>query len=292
MRIDHKDNGIRAILLDVDGVIVGDKLGVNYPLPHPDVIARLQEVRENGVYVSLCTAKPLESIAKIVFESNLNNLHISDGGSVITNPFESTPRHLDYIDSNVATIIMSSFVSGEIYHEAYSQAGYYVIEKSVGEITAIHASILGFEPIVADDMSSVIKNNSITKLIAIASNEQEIRKINGLVKPYDDFLTLKWGIHPVAMPYQFGVITSKSASKENGANYILNAYSVLHNETLAVGDSVSDWSFMHCCGFVATVDNSHDELKKLVSERDAASSCISPSVNDNGIISILNYFGL
>ena len=33
---------IKAIILDVDGVIVGEKIGFNSPNPHPDVIEKLK----------------------------------------------------------------------------------------------------------------------------------------------------------------------------------------------------------------------------------------------------------
>jgi len=43
-------NKIKAIILDVDGVIVGDKAGYNAPYPPPEVINKLKQIREKGVY--------------------------------------------------------------------------------------------------------------------------------------------------------------------------------------------------------------------------------------------------
>jgi len=43
-------NKIKAIILDVDGVIVGEKIGFNAPYPHLDVINKLKQIREKGIY--------------------------------------------------------------------------------------------------------------------------------------------------------------------------------------------------------------------------------------------------
>ena len=79
---------IKAILLDVDGVIIGEKIGYNSPHPHPDVIAVLKKIREKGIAVCLCTAKPHYSIAEEIKAPNLHNPHIADAGAVIIDPID------------------------------------------------------------------------------------------------------------------------------------------------------------------------------------------------------------
>ena len=36
---------IQTLVLDVDGVIVGEKNGYNSPYPHPDVMKKMKEIR-------------------------------------------------------------------------------------------------------------------------------------------------------------------------------------------------------------------------------------------------------
>ena len=80
---------IKAIILDVDGVIVGEKIGFNSPFPHPEVIKRLKSIRQKGIPISLCTAKPHYAIHKIIENAELNNLHITNGGGVIIDPIDN-----------------------------------------------------------------------------------------------------------------------------------------------------------------------------------------------------------
>ena len=55
---------IKGIILDVDGVIIGEKIDFNSPNPHIDVINKLRKIRKKGISISLCTAKPHFSIDK------------------------------------------------------------------------------------------------------------------------------------------------------------------------------------------------------------------------------------
>lgn len=80
---------IKGIILDIDGVIVGEKIGFNSPDPHPDVIKRLREIRKQGIFVSLCTGKPHFAIKSIIKAAELDNMHITDGGGVIIDPIDN-----------------------------------------------------------------------------------------------------------------------------------------------------------------------------------------------------------
>ncbi len=80
---------IKGIILDIDGVIVGEKIGFNSPNPHIEVIKKLKEIREQGIVIVLCTAKPHYSIQTIINEAKLNNLHITNGGGVIIDPIDN-----------------------------------------------------------------------------------------------------------------------------------------------------------------------------------------------------------
>jgi len=49
---------IKGIIIDVDGVIVGDKEGLNFPNPSKPVMDKLMKLKDNGIKICLCTGKP------------------------------------------------------------------------------------------------------------------------------------------------------------------------------------------------------------------------------------------
>ena len=69
---------VKGIILDVDGVIVGEKIGFNSPWPHPEVIKKLKDIKSKGVFISLSTAKAHFAIDKIINDAGLDNLHITE----------------------------------------------------------------------------------------------------------------------------------------------------------------------------------------------------------------------
>src|SRR3989344_4285564 len=111
---------IKAIILDVDGVIVGEKIGFNSPFPHPEVIKRLKSIRQKGIPISLCTAKPHYAIHKIIENAELNNLHITNGGGVIIDPIDNFIFKKHTINPLDAVKVIEKYLSNEIYTEFYS----------------------------------------------------------------------------------------------------------------------------------------------------------------------------
>jgi hydroxymethylpyrimidine pyrophosphatase-like HAD family hydrolase len=91
------------------------------------------------------------------------------------------------------------------------------------------------------------------------------------------------------LPLQFGIITAPDTTKKQGALDIAKILDVPIENFLAVGDSTSDWKFMKICGFVAAMGNASDELKELVITKDNK-GYIGESVDENGIIEILNWY--
>jgi len=52
------------------------------------------------------------------------------------------------------------------------------------------------------------------------------------------------GVHPVALPLQFGIITAKGISKKSAWGEIIKNEGILFDESLVVGDCTTDWQFI------------------------------------------------
>ena len=107
---------------------------------------------------------------------------------------------------------------------------------------------------------------------------------------FKDKLILSWGVHPVALPLQFGIITTSGVSKKDGAYKVAKELKVSFDNILGIGDSTSDWQFMELCRFVAAMGNASQQLKELVRTKGEDFSYIGPCVDENGILDILEYF--
>lgn len=283
---------IRAVILDVDGVIVGEKIGFNSPYPHPEVIKRLKSIRQKGIFISLCTAKPHYSVKKIIDDARLNNLHITNGGSVIIDPIENIIFKKHVIKNSDAVKVINIYLENNVYTEFYTVSEYVIQDNQKSELTKIHTHILQREPKIVSSIIDEARKSEVVKIMPIAKNAEDKKILTELFEIFENKLTLSWGIHPIALPHQFGIITAKGISKKQAALIIAQKEIVKPMELLGIGDSTSDWQFIETCKYGGAMGNASEELKKLVLSKGKEYSFIGKSVNENGILDILTFFSL
>ncbi len=277
---------IRAIISDIDGVLVGTKIGINAPHPHPKVIERLRSICKKGIPVCLCTSKPFFSIEKIVHEAKLDNPHVVQGGAVVMRPDGSTVVSRD-IPGNIAENFIAFCLEKDIYAEVYSGKEYFVDEKQNNDFAQKHAMILEHEPILTAELSGSAKRGS-PKIILIAKDVSDKDRVNSLVKPFAKSMTFHWSVHPAILPLQFCIVTAQGVSKRNGIDALSEHLNIPLVDFLGLGDTMIDWEFIQDCGYAATLKNGTDELRKSVSQK--KNSFIAPSVDENGALAIFDHF--
>ena len=282
---------IKGIILDVDGVIVGEKEGYNYPLPHKDVIARLKKIESKGIPISICTAKPYWAAKKIIEKADLKNLHITEGGAVIIDPLDNIVLKAHYINKDMSVKVVNRLLKEGVYTEAYALDEYIIQSYNQPNLTKTHSNILQKEPKIVDSLQDEIAEQDIVKIMPIAKDEKDKSRIAGIFKAFEDELTLSWGVHPVALPHQFGIITAKGISKKQAVSEIADYSKIKPEEFLGIGDSTTDWQFIEQCGYAGAVGNATQELRDLVSTK-GKNSFIGGTVNENGILDIFDYFNL
>ncbi len=283
---------IKAIILDVDGVIVGEKIGYNSPNPHPEVTEKLRQIQNTGIPIILCTAKPHFALKKLIVDANLDNFHITDGGGVIIDPLQNRILTKHCIPSEIAPKVVEKLLSTNVYTEIYTVDNYIIASSQKGEITDKHELVIQSKPKEVESLLSYIKNIEITKIMPIAKNIDDKMIVDKTLQQFVPEVTVSWGVHPVILPLQFGIVTAPGISKSIAASEILKNIGVSPEKTLGVGDSTSDWQFIESCGYAAAMGNASEELKQLVLSKEDEYSYIAPSVDDNGILSVFNYFNI
>lgn len=284
---------IKAIISDVDGVIIGEKIGYNSPHPHPDVVEALKKVREKGVAVSLCTAKPHYAISEEINGSNLHNPHIADAGAVIIDPIDNIIVEKHVLDKSLVKEILQALLEADVYVEFYTIDDYFIQKSQTSEITEKHTHILQREPRMLLDVVEESKVYEITKIMPIVKNSEDKTRVAKLLELFSSKASISWGVHPVALPLQFGIITSLGSSKKEGAEAIVTTLGISFDEVLGIGDSTSDWNFIQLCGYGATLANGTEELKECLKSKGEKNYFVSKkSVDENGLLEILKHFSL
>ena len=279
----------KAIILDIDGVIIGSQKGINSPHPHPEIMAKLKEVRAAGIPISLCTAKPAFAMEYEITNANLDNPHIADGGGLLVDNKGKVYEQFT-LDRELAKRIIKTLLEKDTYTELYTATDYYIQESQKSKITDDHTFVLGREPIIVDSLSEAANHLKITKIMQVVADENHKPHGDETFAPFDKEATMAWAIHPPILPLQFGVITASGISKAKATASIANILGVPLENMLAVGDSTADWKFMQLCGYTAAMGNATDELKELVATKPPGHYMVGDHVDNNGLVAILDWY--
>ena len=281
---------IKAIILDVDGVLKGSKEGVNYPIPHQSVINALKDIHKKGIPVILCTGNYYYSIIDIITLANLRNPHITDRGALVVNPLENKVIEKHIIEKNLVVRIIEALLPLQNYLEVYSDHHYYVWKNQVTEFTKKRAIILRQDPIIIDSLIKDTQSQDILKINAFAMNAEEKQNITKTIEPFQNTVSMAFTGNPSIGTIEVANITAKGITKLHAAQLILNLLKIPFDSVLGAGDSVSDWDFMSKCKYAAAMGNAANELKELVKTKGEGNYFIAPHVDKNGILDVFRYF--
>ncbi|MCC7303954.1 HAD family phosphatase [bacterium] len=278
---------IRAIILDIDGVILGHLEGRNFPLPSENVQLHLQSLSKQ-IPISLCTVKAYFAVEPIIQACGLeNSYHITDAGATL---IKSSTKEISTISIELdqAKKLIEELGKNEIYVEWYSGNEYYTLPHRNTLIRDSRTRLYNREAVI----SPTVTSDSISKIIAFPTNEIQEATVRNISQSFTKYTSMHWGINPARIPVEYPFFTDPTATKRSGAERIAELNGIPLSETLAVGDSTNDWTFMELCGYKATLGNGSSELKSLVTVEKSNSFLTRSNVDQDGILEILKHFNL
>lgn len=282
---------VKLIIMDIDGVIVGHKIGVNFPYPSPKVLATLKEIRQRGIPVVLCTGKYYQAVKPTIQKAELYNPHITDSGSVIFDPTSEEVIRSFNIENNLATKIINTALRNNIYLEMYSENDYFIQKGTGGDILPRRTPILlNRQPKIARDLAKEAEKHQIIKLLTIDKNIEERKRTEKILSQFKGQVNIIWTMHPSTRPWEYCLLTSTEASKANATKAVAEQLGISLENTLGMGDTLGDWEFMKLCSYAATMEEGPKQLKKLVESKGKGKYFIAPSVDKDGILKALDYF--
>ena len=281
---------IKAIVLDIDGVIVGNQEGINFPHPSKKVSTILRKIHDSGIPVSFLTGKPTFAAAGNIRAVGIDNPHIADGGATIFNPMKNQIIHSENIDKKDILNLLNA-IPKNTYVNIFSTKDYFLEKSLENDFTKKYAKFVGKYPKIVNDVKKIVEEEAIPKINIYAFSESEIEKIAKSIGRLLNSITLNWSTNPFISPVKVAVIANKKVSKRTGVEYLAKYLGVPLENVLGVGDTIHDWDFIEICGYKAAMGNATDELKEKINPNDSH-EVIGGHVNDDGIIDIFKHFKL
>ena len=278
---------IKLIILDVDGVLLGTKKGINSPYPSQKVIEFLKKEQDLGVPVSLCTGKASFATKLLIDQMQLNNLHITDGGAVIFNPIDNIVLESITLPIEPIKKLLQETKSHNTFWELYTLNNWFIHSNSEKKYAIKHQESSNIVPWKeVDDLLVLAKTEKLTKAMILFPQDLEDFYKN-IFSKYEDVLALQWTYAPALLPNKLLIITAKAIDKRSSVTKLIKQYNLKPDETLAVGDTMMDWKFMDGCGYIAAMGNADSEMKGIINGR---GGFVGGDVDEDGIIDIIEHF--
>ena len=178
---------IKAIVLDIDGVIIGNLPGINFPYPSKKVTEVLKKIHDSGIPVSFLTGKTTFAAWENIKSIGIDNPHIADGGAVIFNPIQNKIIKKDLINSKDLLEFMYA-LGKETYVNFFTIDNYFLLKKLENEYTKTYGKFIGKPPALVDDVENVIRNQEISKFNISAFTEKDKEKATEVLNNFSDKL--------------------------------------------------------------------------------------------------------
>jgi len=277
---------VRAAILDIDGIILGHKQGVNFPLPSPTVKKHLQTLAKT-MPVSLCSVKPFFAVEPIITACGLEKwYHIIDAGATLVN--KSTGERETKSLPSAAIKFLRELAEANLYTEWYSGDDFNILSDEHSFLIESRAQLLGKIPVVVTPK----RTTTIHKIIVLPLDEIQTISLTTIARKFSQYFDIHWGVNPSKIPQMAAFITHPLATKRTGAQRLAELHGIPLVKTLAMGDSTNDWTYMELCGYVATLSNGEVELQELVKARKNDGFVASKSIDEDGFVEALNFFKL
>lgn len=281
---------VKAVVLDIDGVIIGNLPGVNFPYPSKKVSDILHKIHLGGIPVSFLTGKTTFAAKKNISKLGIDNPHIADGGAVIFNPIQGNIIRKEILKKDEIRKLLNKF-NANYYLNLFTTENYYMLNHNKNEYSNIYAKFIGKDPVIVNDFEDLINKEEISKINISSFDVKQKNEIDEILKSIKDIVNYSWSRGPNTGNVETAVVTSKNASKKQGVKYLADYLKVDMENVLGVGDTIHDWDFIEICGYKGVMGNGTEELKEKLDKTDQR-HFIGGHINEDGIIDIFKKFNL
>lgn len=251
----------KALMLDIDGTLVPYNYGA---LPSQAVIEAVKKAQEK-VYVTLVTGRAFTTAKRVSDALGLSSgFMVINGGAQTINIQTEKVLYEQPIDLPDARIIVN------------------ILEEE-GITFYIKQTLHG----LPDLSNPFTKEHILTNPYMVFCEERySSEKIDTVFEKLSSLsgLTLHKARHKLPDKYGFN-ITHAKATKLLGLTVVCEQLGILPSEAIGVGDGYNDFPLLMACGLKIAMGNAAAELKEIA-------DFIAPSVDDDGVVTVINKFVL
>lgn len=258
---------IKLVAIDIDGTLINSAHEIT-----PRVHKALTAAKEQGVYVVLCTGRPLPGVVPYLKELDLINNRdfvVTYNGSLVQRTgtgeglvrFGMTMHDLQQLDAY-------SKKYGIHYH-AIDEKNIYVPTPDIGEYSYYESNLVGM-PIVHQPIEKLDDNQTFSKMMFVDEEET----LNQLLENLSDDFKDSYNIVR-SMDFYLEVLHPQ-ASKGHAVAKLAELLGLTAAEVMCIGDQENDRDMIEYAGIGVAMGNATEEIK-------AIANFITTSNNEDGV---------
>lgn len=246
--------GIKLVAIDIDGTLVN-----NQRIITPKVAESLKKARQQGVYIVLCTGRPLMGVEKYLTELELlgaEDYAITYNGGLVVNTntgevvVEQGLTRAQYLE--VDTLARSL----NVHLHTSDKSAIYTSNRDISRYT-INEAFLVDMPVRYRTPEEIANEVQPVKMMMIDEPEYLNEVIEKIPAEYFEKYNLV-----KSTPFYLEVL-NKETSKGNAVRALADKLGIAQAEVMAIGDEENDLTMIDYAGLGVAMGNATEAVKKI-----------------------------
>jgi Cof subfamily protein (haloacid dehalogenase superfamily) len=239
---------IRLLALDLDGTLLDAALTIS-----PAVLSAVARAQAHGVHVTIVTGRMFGATLPYARRLNVTGPVVCYQGGAVYDVESGAALYAQPVPNSVAMRVYERAKSDGFHVQMYKDDRYYVEENNA--YAAFYAHLTGIEPLVVPSLAHAFAGQSSLKVNMnatperIAAYEPVIRELVGreghVSRSLPDFLE----------------VAGPGSDKGSALRFLVDRLGIPLEQTLAVGDSYNDVSFLKTAGIGVAMGSAPPELR-------------------------------
>jgi len=247
----------KCLMLDVDGTLSSYSSTSLPEMPSDEVVEAINRAKAT-VFVGLATSRPLFKVQPILERLQLDGYSILHNGALIVNSKTLEIIEQQALPSESLPMLYDIAMRYQIptYYSNFRQN--YLLE-SMEQITSIPVANIFYDGIEPGNIEQI--DHELGQINDIMAHHLISRQENKFERS----------------------VTHVDATKQNAIEKVAQLLGIRTQDIIGVGDGPNDIPLLRACGLKVAMGNAVEELK-------AIADMIAPSVEENGVVTIIDQF--
>jgi 5-amino-6-(5-phospho-D-ribitylamino)uracil phosphatase len=262
------NNNIKLVVIDIDGTL----------LVRADEISRenkiaLQELREHGITVSLCSGRATPAARGVLNQLGLKGYHIFFDGALVTDPDTQENLYIKSLERRLIKQALDYAQENGLIMDVFSATTCYMAQESW--VADIRRKYFKVQPVIKDFRYLPEAEEFIKGTLVVRSPEEKAGAERFRQRFIEAFVLSKTKT-PAYPDTDFINVLAPGVSKRSALEILMNHLGVKPEQVMAIGDGLNDIPLITAAGWGVAMGNAIPEVK-------ASARYITEDVEHDGV---------